>query len=685
MGKNIVRMPYEKECFDFDQHLTDGKIVHPDNIPIELKEMRQWAVWRFDNIESSDRIIKPINPITSMTSKFNDMSDWSDFDTAYTAYINSNGYYQGIGLFLTGYEGIYALQLHDIMDNEYAMNDESVEYINSFFSYTEVDPVYNLTILFRDERVDDTIEITTYDYVKFISITGNHLTYTPLNLMKWNLLADTYRNLVKEINRMEYSQKKATLNIIVAGEVDANLLTEEIELEEENLPLTDVGNAIRLRKNHGENIRYCGTWDKWLIWQNSHWEVDSKSKIVELAKNTADLIADEVEYETDPDKIKNIQSWCKRSQSVERINAMIKLAKSDPHIVVSSTDFDKNPWLLNMNSGTIDLRTGRLSPHNKYDLLTQKINIDYDINASANTWRRFLDQIMCDNQELVDYLQKVAGYSLTGSTREQKLFFLYGAGANGKSTYIETIMKLLGQYACSTPTETFIAKKGSSGINNDVARLRTARFVKASEFEKNSKLNEALIKQMTGEDSITARFLFKEFFDFKPQFKIFILSNYKLVVEGTDHGIWRRVVLIPFTRIFREEEQDKELMAKFEAELPGILNWAVEGCLLWQRDGLKEPDCLIQSINSYREEMDNVRQFTNECCNIEAGKKCSFSDLYKAYDNWVGRDNAMSKKSFSLRLAEMNYKPVKSTGGNMFVHGIDLVEDELIICESDEL
>jgi putative DNA primase/helicase len=267
---------------------------------------------------------------------------------------------------------------------------------------------------------------------------------------------------------------------------------------------------------------------------------------------------------------------------------------------------DQDPWLFNVENGTIDLKTGELRPHERGALITKLAPVQYDREAECPTWWKFLMRIFNGNLALIEFLQKAVGYALTGSTREQCLFFLHGLGANGKSTLLEIIHTLLGDYAHRTSSETFLIKK-SGGIPNDVAALRGARLVGAVEVESGRRLAEVLIKEMTGGDRISARFLHAEWFDFKPEFKIFLAANHKPVIRGTDHAIWRRIHLIPFNVQIPKPEQDRDLPEKLKAELPGILNWALEGCQMWQLYGLEPPAEVQAATQDYREEMDPGR------------------------------------------------------------------------------
>jgi putative DNA primase/helicase len=259
--------------------------------------------------------------------------------------------------------------------------------------------------------------------------------------------------------------------------------------------------------------------------------------------------------------------------------------------------------------------------------------------------------------DLISFVQTAAGWSLTGNIEEQTMFILYGSGANGKSTFINTIMHLLGDYATATPTETFM-KKNCDQYTNDLARLRGTRFVTTTEAEQGRRLSEPLIKKITGNDQMTARFLYGEFFSFTPTFKIFMGTNHKPVIKGTDHGIWRRIKLIPFTTRIPDEKQDKSLEVKLRGEASGILNWLLEGTQRWRKEGLKAPATVLKATDEYREEMDVIGNFLKERCVQRNGVTIRIRELFKAYSAWCDENNehAVSERFFSLRLKDMGYE-----------------------------
>jgi len=428
--------------------------------------------------------------------------------------------------------------------------------------------------------------------------------------------------------------------------------------------LTDLGNAYRFRDQWGSDVRWCDSWGKFLVFDTVRWALDQKRKIELLGVKTVQQIYAEAAQTRDKDTRKALADHAKRSESDSKRKAMLSSVKC--LLPILPDQFDRDPWLLNVLNGTVDLRTGELRPHNREDFITKLAPVEYDAEAECPTWWKFLRRIFRDNFSLIEYVQKAIGYCLTGDTREQCLFLFYGLGANGKSTFLEVIQVLLGDYATQTNSETFMVKRHSSPISNDVADLRGARFVCAVEIELGRRMAEVLIKQMTGGDKLKARFLYSEHFEFKPEFKIFLAANHKPVIRGTDHAIWRRIHLVPFKVQIPNDEQDKRLVDKLKAELPGILNWAIEGCILWQEYGLKPPEEVQAATQEYREEMDVIGDWLAECCIVAPGAEALAADLYDSYSEWAqnnGEKRPLSQKVFGQNLTIRGFASQRETSG----------------------
>jgi len=436
---------------------------------------------------------------------------------------------------------------------------------------------------------------------------------------------------------------------------------------------TDLGNAKRLVQRHGQDFRYS-TQIGWLVWNGTNWSQDDSGQMDRWAKDTVRQMYEEASSYADENLRKAIAEHALRSEARSKIEAMIALAKSEPTIPVSQDELDIDPWLLNVANGTLNLKAAELRLHARQDLITRIVRLPYDDTAECPTWTSFLDRIMDGDSEMIEFIQKAVGYSLTGSTKEQCFFILYGVGSNGKSTFLNTISAILGVYACQTRTETLMTKRGDS-IPNDVARLAGARFVTAIETEGGRRLAEGLVKQLTGGDKMTARFLHHEFFEFQPTFKLWLACNHKPRIAGTDYAIWRRIRLIPFQAIITENERDLDFAEKLKDEYPGILAWAVDGCLKWLATGLTSPEDVKCATQAYRNESDVVAAFIDECCAIGADCNVPKGALYETYVEWAKKsgEQTVSKKELGNKLAEKGFVETRTKKERLWT-GIGILE-----------
>ena len=422
---------------------------------------------------------------------------------------------------------------------------------------------------------------------------------------------------------------------------------------------TDLGNAERLVYYYGQDLRYCRELG-WLFWDSMRWVQDKTGEVDRRAKETVRSIYAEAATATDDDKRKGLADFARKCESRQRIEAMVKLAETEKRIIVRPEDFDKNPFLLNCMNGTLDVRTCEIKEHNRSDFITKLIAVEYDPHAKCPQWRKFLTEIFDENKKLIRYVQKALGYCLTGETSEHIWFFLYGMGANGKSTLINTILYVLGEYGCQTPPDTFLAHKGD-GARNDLARLQGVRFIAASEPDGAKRLDDGIVKMFTGGDPITARFLYKEFLTYVPEGKLFLSANHKPRVTDNSRGFWRRVAMLPFVVTIPEEEQDKGLMKKLRAEAPGILAWMVRGCFAWQKKGLGKPEAVKEAAAEYQEEMNPVADFLKHRSLVTGpNKRVRKKDLYDHYkdEEVASGGKPISNVAFS-RILQGRFKTVR--------------------------
>ncbi len=437
------------------------------------------------------------------------------------------------------------------------------------------------------------------------------------------------------------------------------------------LNLTDAGNGERLRAHVGDRFAYVHAWGSWMHFDGVRWQRDGSGEAVLGALHTLRSMAAEAAKVPDGDHRAELVKHALDSESSARIGAMLTLGQA--MLPVDTEALDRDPDLLNVANGTLDLRTGELRPHDRRDWITRVVPVAFDPAVTCPRWEAFLDRVLGGSADLVAFVQRAVGYSLTGHTNEQVLLLLYGVGANGKSTFLETLRALLGDYAAITDFTTFLKRDGE-GARNDLARLVGTRFVSAVEAEAGKPLAEALVKQLTGGDTITARFLFREFFDFRPQFKIWLAANHKPHVSGSDHGIWRRIRLVPFTITIPEAERDPRLTAKLAEELPGILAWAVRGCLAWREHGLDTPEAVRAATNAYREEVDVYGGFLEDICLPGAHASVTAKELYAAYTAWceANGERPRSQKALAGGLRERGLEAAKGTKGIRIWRGIRL-------------
>lgn len=434
-------------------------------------------------------------------------------------------------------------------------------------------------------------------------------------------------------------------------------------------PFTDLGNAHRLEQEHGRDLRFARGLG-WLVYDGRRFEEDATGAAERRMHSVARGMLERSALLTlaaarEPSKersealqgeAKAFESWAKKSQHAQRLQSGLAVASSLESIACSPEDFDPDGWALNVQSGSINLRTGTIGPHNRADMLTRLAPTAFT-EAACPAWLAFLEKVFAGDQELIGFVRRAVGYCLTGSTAEQCFFVCHGMGANGKSTLLETLRFVLGDYAMTTGTDTFMRARDGRGPENDVARLRGARFVSAVESGEGRKLDEERIKRLTGGDTVTARFLYREAFEFVPQFKIWLAVNDKPEITGTDLGIWRRVRLIPFNVTIPEREQDRELGAKLRAEASGILHWAVQGCLEWQREGLKPPDIVTAATTEWRHTANVAARFVDEACTRGDGLSVKVGALYGAFQEWAKHqgEEAVSAKAFTQRLKALGF------------------------------
>lgn len=415
---------------------------------------------------------------------------------------------------------------------------------------------------------------------------------------------------------------------------------------------TDESLALRFAEIHADELRYVSAWGKWLSWTGTHWRFDDTL----FAFDQARAICRAAAAECNKGKLSSSLASAKTVAAVER------LAKSDRRIAATTDQWDADPWLLNTPGGTWDLRKGTLGRHRPADYCTKVTAVA--AGGECPLFIEFLKKITAADQGLVSYLQRVAGYSLTGSTQEHALFFGYGTGANGKSVLLNTISGMLGDYHRATPIETFTASSGDRHPT-ELAGLRGARLVTAVETEEGRRWAESKIKTLTGGDKVAARFMHQNFFEYVPQFKLFVAGNHKPGLRSVDEAMRRRFHLIPFAVTIPPDERDPELGEKLKAEWPGILRWAIEGCLNWQASGLQTPAAVRAATDAYLESEDAFATWIEDRCERTPQAWESSADLFASWTDWATKaaEFVGSSKALGQKLETRGFLPRRNSNG----------------------
>ena len=420
--------------------------------------------------------------------------------------------------------------------------------------------------------------------------------------------------------------------------------------------------ALRFTGQYGQTLRYVAGWGRWLEWDGAVWKSDETMNVFNLARR----ICRQASSEANKEKVASIVASAKTVAAVER------LAKADRQHAATVDQWDSDPWLLNTPAGVVDLRTGRLRPHNPADYMTKATAVAPW--GECPLWHDFLRTVTNHDADLQGYIQRMAGYCLTGSIREHALFFAFGTGANGKGVCINTLTGIMGDYAAVASIDTFTASQ-SDRHPTDLAMLRGARLVTAQETEEGRRWAEARIKAMTGGDPITARFMRQDFFTFEPRFKLLIAGNHRPGLRNVDEAIRRRFNLVPFAVKIAPEDRDHELPEKLKAEWPGILAWAIEGCLEWQRIGLAPPAAVLDATSEYLAAEDATASWLGECCIVSPHLELGSSALFASWKAWADKagEFAGSQKRFSQALQTRGFETAKNGRGVMMFRGVGLI------------
>jgi putative DNA primase/helicase len=435
---------------------------------------------------------------------------------------------------------------------------------------------------------------------------------------------------------------------------------------------TDSGNAERLVLAYGQDFRYVHDWKQWVHWDGKRWRRDATAEIYRAAKDTIRLAYSCLSEITNDDKRLKLAKWLRLSESRKGREAMVKLASMELKVSSLSSDFDIDPMLLNLRNGTMDLRTRRLRAHRREDMLTKLCPIDSVPSAKCERWTQFLDEIFLGKQDLIEFIQRSIGYTLSGSAEEQCFWLLVGPGKNGKSKFLDTIEFMMGDYAVPTSFSTFTARRHDSAAispRDGLASLATARFVRASESDQGTRISEATIKALTGGEAIRTARMYQEDFSYIPKFKIWLSTNHELMIRGTDDGIWRRIRKVPFDYVVPDSKRDLELSAKLRAEASGWLNWALKGWKKYRRGGLMVPQSVLTATNDYRNAQNIVGRFLDAATEEEKGSEIEATELYATFVQWRQEEDEeeMSQTAFGIETKKRLESRRNSAGRTVYL------------------
>jgi len=457
--------------------------------------------------------------------------------------------------------------------------------------------------------------------------------------------------------------------------------------------LNDLGNAQRFIDILGENLRYVHDWKTWMHWQPPVWLPDRVGIAQEIAKEVGSMIresAKTVEEELDDEGLgkeerKNLEAIYKKTmkaadkaETMAGIKSMLWLAQSDTRVSMLARQLDSDPNRFNTFSGTINLLDGELEPHDPENYFTQTAHrqATYEPGTECPTWHDTLNLIFNHNKEVIDYVQRAVGYSMTGDNSEQCIFYCYGTGANGKSVFLNTLRKMFHDYACQAMPGTFDSRGSKRAIREDLARLRGKRLVITTETKKGEALDAETVKMMTGGDTMVAKNIYERPFEFDPQFKVWFAANTQMPIPEATHGMWRRIFAIYFGVKIPKEKQEKyeTIMAKLQHEFPGIMQWAIEGLIQWRIQGLNPPEAVLKATAAYKADQDRIGEFLETHCDTGKGKSVALKDLYDEYKRWCEDtgDHRLGKQRFNSELKERDMKSEKRGGNMLHILGIDL-------------
>jgi putative DNA primase/helicase len=692
-----------------------------DVVPDDLKELDQWVLWRYEG-DDHGRATKVPYQRNGRKASSSDQKTWCSFEDARAVY--ETGGYSGLGFVFAPDGGLVGIDLDDCLTDSGAYEPWAIPIIQRFHdSYSEVSPSgLGIKIFARGKLPgggtafpmgDGRVEL--YDQGRYFTVTGDVLDGTlpeveehqsdidwllalsphgqrkvpfviPARIAKGTQydslfsLAGSNRArgcefaeilaLLRETNkRLEEPAPESHLRRIaenVCRFAPGTKYTGHRTGVADLIPFhhNDHGNACRLAAMYGDELRYCHAMKRWFVWDGMRWAVDDTGRSRHMAKQTM------LEYfrQASEKQDKAAESFARVSLNSKGVTAALTMAESD--LYFRPEDMDQDPWLLNFMNGTVDLRTGVLKPHDQNDYITKLIHHAYKPEAQCPRWLAFLNEIMAGSAELVSYLQRAFGYSLTGTTSEKAVFVPFGPSNSGKSTTLTTFRTLISEYSSLLMVDTLMTRRESNNSQADLADLRGARFVQTSESEEGQRLAQGKLKVITtGMGGIKAVRKYENPFEFAETHKLWLDTNFKPTIgNGDDQATFNRLHPIPFAVAIPNERIDRDLPEKLLAEAEGILAWAVAGARLWHRHGLQKPGAVQSARNEWQAESDQVRSFLDDCCTTREDYYTKAKTIYEAYKKWAedGGEKVITATMFGRKLTEKGFPKTRRGSGNIY-------------------
>jgi len=682
------------------------------NIPEELRQLPQWVCWRIEQHNGkTTKVPKQPNGVNADSTA---PKTWSTFERV----AQMNGQFNGIGFVFTKQAGYTGVDFDKCRDPKTAVTEKwALDVLKELDSYTELSQSgegWHLIVkgtLPADGNRKGRVEM--YDSKRFFCMTGALVpgigcatveARDIANLQKrmlagefgsspskekrekdesaedWRLIGEVQKQAqtsdpagLEEAFKKQYPERYAERNRVKRDRAGKSYFRYSIEnflaRKQQEPRVTgfgstreDTSNGERFAAQHHEIARFWHGRNRWMLWSGAHWPDDEVARVVELAKQTARSIYNEAAKLSEEQAAK-MGRWAERSLQHDKITAMLNSAKSDPRIAITTDRLDSNPWLLNFENGTVDLRSGELRAHRRNDYITKLVRYKYAQDLNGPRWLLFVEQMFGD---LADWVQKAVGYSLTGITSEKVVFLLLGPTDTGKTTFLTTLKTIFADYSSLLQIDTLMwSKNQDNNTSADLADLRGARFVMTSETEEGQRLREAKLKRITqGMGEIKAIRKYENPITFPETHKLWIDANFAPAIRGADDAIWRRLLPIPCNH--KAEKKDPELASKLLRQAEAIASWAVTGAIRWHKEGLERPESIEETRDSWKSSMDLIGDFIDECCVVGEGESSGASEIYQAFHEWAkmqGHEHPLTQTVFGTRLSDRGFEKGKRQPG----------------------